>query len=945
MRRGLGSCILVALVILLAAATIHINHVYGVALTPTASVVGVDYPRSVRASSQFQVTISVDYSDKFLADVGIWNSQSGKIVQSVTLISNTTGPGESNFTFQITAPSSSGDWNLVAVTRVWWQNAWYSANSGTFPFVIQVFTSSSVSTLTITSNGNATITVDGVALPVTAEPVSVQVQNGIHSIEATPRISDGSNQRLVFVSWTDGITANPRRIVIDQDTMFSASYRIEYFLNVQSPNGLTTGGGWYVDGSQASFAAIQSYAVSSWFGILTQYYTFSGWTGDTSASDVSASILMNSPKTVTASWIQTSTLDIAAVGDIFIILAIPLAARAIYSEVKRRQPNIHDVARIFRRGSILTLFGLIIVGLIVVPTVNADLPIQSQASVVRIGDADWYYWGKASSNTCILWLGGGIQESGSGTSYAINPFDYESFGTIRFMQDLSQYYCVLALQKGSSESFDPVSNRTIYQEPYQGESTIISEVHDWIIHSGYEHTFLIGYSVGGEAAVTEMTVRDPASWTASDGIILITVPLPNDAIEAAPNIHASVMLLYGGNLPDYEATGMQFYQAAPNEGWHGSYYYHKEFHVFQYAGHEVWTVRNTGAYDPQALDLTVNFIETCKSLQLKQFSLQQPNGTFNVTSVLAPEKIAPGQVFTIQVNFTSITIPTTPTVLIAYDKVSHEILSTASVGNESTGIDVILVIPASNMTTLELSIMIVQQDNQIWLPVSLPYDLTIPVTDLVTLTLNTSIPNATVIFDGATYSTPDSGQLRIDAPIGSHTLEVQPISYVDNSTRSVFVEWEDSSSANPRAIVLDQDTQVYAVYQTQYFVSVSSPYGNTTGSGWYDEGSTDVGTVQPIVLQQPPVIFSHWEQASTDTSPATTFTVNSPTTLVAVWSQTTNTVISSDFEKIAWLAVSILLFTLMLAWNLRLNLTQDYSKPNNLEGPNGRDRENLARRI
>ncbi|HKM79200.1 MAG TPA: hypothetical protein VJZ03_08985, partial [Candidatus Bathyarchaeia archaeon] len=129
MHRGLEAILLVVLAVLLVSATANVNSAFGVP-APTASVVGVTHPNSVPASSQFQVTVTVDYSDKFLADVGIWNSQSGKIVQSVTLISNTTGPGESNFTFQITSPSSPGDWNLVAVTRVWWQNAWYSANDG-----------------------------------------------------------------------------------------------------------------------------------------------------------------------------------------------------------------------------------------------------------------------------------------------------------------------------------------------------------------------------------------------------------------------------------------------------------------------------------------------------------------------------------------------------------------------------------------------------------------------------------------------------------------------------------------------------------------------------------------------------------------------------------------------------------------------------------------------
>src|SRR5208282_5177781 len=129
MHRGLEAILLVVLAVLLVSATTNINPAFGEP-APTASVVAVTHPNSVPASSQFQVTVTVDYSDKFLADVGIWNSQSGKIIQSVTLISNTTGPGESTFTFQVPSPSSPGDWNLVAVTGGSGQDGWYSSNDG-----------------------------------------------------------------------------------------------------------------------------------------------------------------------------------------------------------------------------------------------------------------------------------------------------------------------------------------------------------------------------------------------------------------------------------------------------------------------------------------------------------------------------------------------------------------------------------------------------------------------------------------------------------------------------------------------------------------------------------------------------------------------------------------------------------------------------------------------
>jgi len=224
-----------------------------------------------------------------------------------------------------------------------------------------------------------------------------------------------------------------------------------------------------------------------------------------------------------------------------------------------------------------------------------------------------------------------------------------------------------------------------------------------------------------------------------------------------------------------------------------------------------------------------------------------------------------------------------------------------------------------------------QENNGTWFPVSMPYNVTVSVTNLVTLIVEVANPNSTIVFDGVSYSASASGELRLQTSRGIHIIEVQPIIYVDNMTRRVFVEWEDTTVADPRTIVLGTDTQVSAVYQTQYFVNMSTPYGEATGSGWYDEGSTVVGNVQPIILQQPSVIFSHWEGTVTDSSPRTVFTASSPTTSVAVWYPTTTASASSSFGAIIWVTMSILAFTVMLVWNLKLNLSQGYSDTGNLD--------------
>jgi hypothetical protein len=268
---------------------------------------------------------------------------------------------------------------------------------------------------------------------------------------------------------------------------------------------------------------------------------------------------------------------------------------------------------------LVVIAAILTVALVQVPSAHAQLPTQTARSIVRIGDASWYYWNNSASDTCLIWLGGGItdeQEVGH-YSYLINPFEYESFGTIKFIQHLTTDYCLIALEKGSYESFSAESNRTIYQEPYQMDSRIIGDVHNWIKRQGYTHTFLVGYSTGAQVAAMEVTIRAPEEWVSPDGLVLITPRLSDLVSKSAHRMQSSLLVLYGGSIetPAYVSTGYEFFLDAPKDGWHNSSYLHKKFQVIEQMGHEVWTVYETGVYDTQAESILVDFISNVKALQ------------------------------------------------------------------------------------------------------------------------------------------------------------------------------------------------------------------------------------------------------------------------------------------------------------------------------------------
>jgi hypothetical protein len=551
---------------------------------------------------------------------------------------------------------------------------------------------------------------------------------------------------------------------------------------------------------------------------------------------------------------------------------------------------------------------------------------QPSGFTVKIGDAEWYYWGRSGSDTCLIWLGGGVPEQAEPGSYGyfINPFDYESFDTIRFIQDLTNYYCVMALKQGSVQVFNPTANRTIYQELFQPQSTMIEQVHTWITAQGYSHSYVVGYSVGGQAAVADLTLSHPEDWTPEDGLILITVPFDQNVINNAKELQANLFIIYGGNLPDYEASGVQFYNDTQSEGVHGTGYFHKEFHVIEDAGHEVWTLRATGAYNRQALNLIIAFIERSKTLQVTHgywslFSNSTNSIAANLLSIQAPSKVNTDQVFLMQCDVTLSSSNSTSMVLAAY-ALGVGILSDVSLAAHN-GTYVSVVIPSiSKSMRLVVSLIVLQNSNGSWVPASNSQSTPIVISDSITLTVQTSSPNLSFLFDGGNYGTNSSGVVEIQTVTGQHLIEIQPFIYLSNVSRLRFVGWEDFSNETSRQVSLSGDETIEISYVQQYFVQVNSAYGETEGSGWQDANSTVEVRVQPTSLSSPPVIFSHWTPYSNASQVRFLLPVTSPQLISANWDSVTTQPGQTWINPL--LVFSILAFVLLVI----LNFTERSSK-------------------
>jgi pimeloyl-ACP methyl ester carboxylesterase len=872
----------------------------------------------VQTGSTFNVVIQVGYSAKFgMVDVGIWDLANGTVVRS--LVSNATlgGAGNSTYTLTIKAPATPYEWHLSAIARAWVQDAWFYDSEGRFDFTIIVTDHAYLTLMGLQSN--STVHIDGRTLVVNQSTIVIPLQLGeAHEVEVGNLIQVQPGTRLVFVGWSDGVDSNPRDVLLTENVTMSPIYNIQYLLSVSSELGSTVGGGWYWEGSVAEFGVPTTTQHSSnFFGLLANSFRFTGWSGDDNSTTPTSTIEMNGPKGVNAQWSGETTIPSpSGIATVFTALSIFLALRAGRLIRKQRRGRF-DANRHLRSVLILLLIAVIL-PFSTVRNVFGALPAPHDASVVSVGDASWYYWAQPGSDTCLLWLGGGLENPQGG--YLINPFEYESFGTIRFLQDLTKYYCVIALEKGSSPSND-YPNRTIYQEYFQGQLSIARQLHEWIKAQGYAHVFLIGYSVGTEAAAS-IALADTRTWSSSDGLILITANLAPDLVSEATGLDTNLLLLYG-HAPAYEPSGERFYELAPGQGLNGATL-HKEYHLLDQMGHEVWSPLRDNSYSPLALGIVVNFIEASIALQQSPVTFtptSSGNWNYSIVDVEAPPRIMGGSPFLAMATVNSNRQAVKMASVVAYDPITQRILTVTHLTPNQSMFRVRLVIPPiSNTSLLSFSVLVLEWLGNRWVPASNQYLVRVATTNQVRFHITGLVPNSSIILDKIAYDIPTDGEVQFNISVGTHNVVIPSVIEQPNRTYS-FAKWSDGDRSTNRTVNLQDDALLTTFYQTQYYVQVTSPFGTVTGTGWHEANSTVEPSLQSG-LEQSGSFFRNWTSGSTFYGLGEPIPVESPTAIQGVWEQYPPASTSNPLTEF-FLPASVLLFSLLLILNLKLSRRHD----------------------
>ena len=107
---------------------------------------------------------------------------------------------------------------------------------------------------------------------------------------------------------------------------------------------------------------------------------------------------------------------------------------------------------------------------------------------------------------------------------------------------------------------------------------------------------------------------------------------------------------------------------------------------------------------------------------------------------------------------------------------------------------------------------------------------------------------------------------------GNHTIELSTVIEVEPGVRYILAAspWTFSSGGVRRFH-----------YQLQFLLQVTSGYGYTNGTGWYDANSTAVASVNPTIVQGHQ--FQGWIGAISSDSPTVELRMDSSKEIVAVW--------------------------------------------------------------
>ena len=161
------------------------------------------------------------------------------------------------------------------------------------------------------------------------QPVSPYFDIIKSSVKPDPRFYNASENYMIKVIVSDGFHSGE-----NVSGVFTIGPYVQ--LKVESPYGDTKGSGWYMVNETATFTVAPTQVeMEGFLGLLGGYYEFAGWSGDSSSTSPSSTIMMNNDKTVIAVFKPNYTMPILCLA---IVVVITLLVLTIILRRKQRLP-------------------------------------------------------------------------------------------------------------------------------------------------------------------------------------------------------------------------------------------------------------------------------------------------------------------------------------------------------------------------------------------------------------------------------------------------------------------------------------------------------------------------------------------------------------------------------------------------------------------------------
>ena len=157
---------------------------------------------------------------------------------------------------------------------------------------------------------NLTVMMDGFPFQTNERGLVTQsVPDGRVSLQVPAEIQSTGTSKLSFSSWSKFGTANPLSLLLNSSIDLYANYTQEYQLTITTPLGTAIGAGWYPQGTNATFGVQSQIDKGNGTRIV-----FEKWQGDSNSTDNQTSIVMSSPKHVTAQWKEQYRVNVQPIG-------------------------------------------------------------------------------------------------------------------------------------------------------------------------------------------------------------------------------------------------------------------------------------------------------------------------------------------------------------------------------------------------------------------------------------------------------------------------------------------------------------------------------------------------------------------------------------------------------------------------------------------------------